>query len=249
MIEQGEQSMTIWDWLLDFGGCNSNREVRERLLSQSGGMVEQRYFETEKQYFHIEPNQVDHTLHRYSDTLFAYLCTIFPEQKVKEAYDLYQVGSVSDKTIFWYQNFSEQYCFDKIMTYQSDGHRNKHVKPERKYLVRDGYTDRCFFGEHLIGSWKKKHYVVESEKTALIGWLHYSIPFIASGGSSCLSMIGSGSILLPDYDKAGESWREWGKISEWWNNFKGIEINIGDDIGDAIIKKKNYEQTRTRIKI
>jgi hypothetical protein len=51
-----------------------------------------------------------------------------------------------------------------------------------------------------------------------------------------LASVGKGSILLPDYDKAGDTWSDWGKVSDWWNRFK--DVQEGDDIGDSIIKKK-----------
>jgi hypothetical protein len=173
---------------------------------------------------------------KYSDTLFSWLCTVFPEQEVINAYDLYNVGSDGLKTIFWYKNFIGKYCFDKVMTYKNDGHRDKAKVPGRTFMLRDGYTDRCFFGEHLLEDWRKENFVVESEKTALILYLYSGRKTIATGGSSCLASVGKGSILLPDYDKAGDTWSDWGKVSDWWNRFK--DVQEGDDIGDSIIKKK-----------
>ena len=237
MIEQGEQSITLWDWLLEYGNCSDNLEVKKRLLSNSSGFTPMYEEVVAVKSNHVHQKEVKQTLWKYSDTLFEYLCTLFPREKVIEAYDEYQVGSRGDKTIFWYMNFADEYCYDKIMTYKSDGHRDKAIVPSRKYMLKDGYTDICFFGEHLLQDWKSEHFVVESEKTALIGYLYFNKPFIATGGSSCLHMIGSGSILLPDFDKAGESWKQWGNCRDWWLNFKGIDIQKGWDIGDAIIER------------
>ena len=237
IIEQGEQSLSLWDWLLEYGDCNSNKEVRERLLSESTGVTVQKYVPEIVRANYIDQSTVSESMGIYSDTLFSWLCSLFPEQNVINAYDLYNVGSIGSKTVFWYKNFIGKYCFDKVMAYKNDGHRDKVEKPSRKFLVRDGYTDRCFFGEHLLTDWRKENFVVESEKTALTLYLYSGRKVIATGGSSCLSSIGKGSILLPDYDKAGETWNEWGKVSAWWKRFDGVEE--GDDIGDLIVQKKS----------
>lgn len=248
IIEQGEQSLTLWDWLLQFGGCNSNQEVIERLNSNNSGHVEKQYVEEIVRAKYIKSSTVSRTKYNYSDTLFQYLCTVFPEDKVRKAYDLYDVGSTSKKTIFWYRKFSGEFCFDKVITYKSDGHRDKKIVPKRKFLVRDGYTDRCFFGEHLLTDWRNEHYIVESEKTALILYLHTGKTVLATGGSSCIHLCSKSSILLPDNDEAGETWKEWGTNVEWWKNFKGIDIQRGWDIGDAIIAKINYKKMQQKHK-
>ena len=235
IIEQGEQSITLWDWLLEYGGCSSNAEVRERLVTQNNGIVTQKYVPEIKLSHHIQDRIVAQSMGLYTDTLFSWLCTIFPVTSVQDAYRLFNVGSFGTKTVFWYKNFVGQYCFDKIMTYKSDGHRDKSAKPGRVFQVKDGYTDRCFFGEHLLTDWRNENFVVESEKTALILYLYSGRKVIATGGSSCLAAIGKGSILLPDYDKAGETWNEWGKVSEWWKRFRNVQE--GWDIGDAIVEK------------
>lgn len=235
IIEQGEQSLSLWDWLLEYGGCNSNGEVRERLLTLSSGTVTQKFTDEIVHAKHIKNEWIESTMGKYSDTLFSWLCTLFPKPNVQQAYQLYNVGSIGLRTVFWYKNFAGEYCFDKIMTYKPDGRRDKEIKPGRNYLVKDGYTDRCFFGEHLLEDWRKENFVVESEKTALLMYLHYGKKVIATGGSSCLAALGKGSILLPDYDKAGETWNDWGKVSEWWKRFSHVEE--GWDIGDAIVEK------------
>jgi hypothetical protein len=236
IIEQGEQSLSVWDWLIAYGDCNSNKEARARLLAEGNGIVTKRYEPEIKRSRHIDEQTVFNSMGKYSDTLFSWLCTVFPEQEVINAYDLYNVGSDGLKTIFWYKNFIGKYCFDKVMTYKNDGHRDKVKVPGRTFMLRDGYTDRCFFGEHLLEDWRKENFVVESEKTALILYLYSGRKTIATGGSSCLASVGKGSILLPDYDKAGDTWSDWGKVSDWWNRFK--DVQEGDDIGDSIIKKK-----------
>jgi hypothetical protein len=246
LIEQGQPPLTLWDWLLQYGGCSTNREVLERLTETTYASPDRSYEPEIIRAKYIPASTVTPTLSRYTDTLFTYLCTIFPRQAVVDAYDLYQVGSHNNKTIFWYANFSGVFCMDKIMTYLPDGHRDKAVQPERRFLIRAGYTDRCFFGEHLLEDWRKEHYIVESEKTALILYLYSGKTVLATGGSSCLAEIGSGSILLPDFDDAGSKWSEWGKVSEWWRNFRGIEVKQGWDIADAIVEKINLTKNKRK---
>ena len=240
LIEQGQPPLTLWDWLLQYGGCSTNREVIARLTATSYD-APTRSFEPEViRAKYIPVTAIAPSLGKYTDTLFLYLCTIFPEARVRAAYDLYQVGSCGgrgEKTIFWYANFSGIFRLDKIMSYLPDGHRDKSAQIERRFLVRAGYTDRCFFGEHLLTDWRHEHYIVESEKTAIIAYLYTGKTVLATGGSSCLAEIGSGSILLPDYDDAGRKWSEWGVVSEWWKNFRGIAPEEGWDIGDMIIEK------------
>lgn len=235
IIEQGEQSLSIWDWLLEYGGCNSNQEVRDRLLTISTGTVTQRYVHEIQHAKHIKSECVESTMAKYSDTLFSWLCTMFPKQNVQQAYQLYNVGSIGLRTVFWYKNFVGEYCFDKIMTYKQDGRRDKEIKRlvGTIWLKTDTQTD-AFLVNIYWKDWRKENFVVESEKTALLMYLHYGRKVIATGGSSCLAALGKGSILLPDYDKAGETWNEW-KVSEWWKRFSHVEE--GWDIGDAIVDK------------
>lgn len=239
LIEQGQPPLTLWDWLLQYGGCLSTRDVMSRLTSEGTG-ANMSYEPEIVRAKYIPLEAIAPSLGRYSDTLFQFLATIFPADKVCEAYARYHVGSVgipATKTAFWYCNSHNKFCMDKIISFLPDGHRDKSLPPERRFLVRAGYTDRCFFGEHLLVDWRNEHYIVESEKTALILYLYTGKTVLATGGASCLAQVGPGAILLPDYDNAGQQWQKWGTVSEWWNNFRGIEIQKGWDIADAIVEK------------
>jgi hypothetical protein len=116
LIEQGQPPLTLWDWLLQYGGCTTNREVLARLTETAYASTDMSYEAEPAKAKHIQASMVAPTLGRYSDTLFTYLCTLFPEARVRDAYDLYQVGSHHAKTVFWYANFHGEFCFDKIMS-------------------------------------------------------------------------------------------------------------------------------------
>jgi len=167
--------------------------------------------------------------------LFRWMCGMFPEEKVREAWDLYNVTTDShNNCVYWYMDQNGNVLYDKRIAYKEDGHRDKGFFPGRQYRVADGYSGRCFFGAS-IHSDGRKAFIVESEKTALLAYLYYGRRFLATGGKGNLRVVEPGMLLCPDMDARIE-WEEKGEVWPWWEKW-GLPIGeIPDhaDIGDMI---------------
>lgn len=140
---------------------------------------------------------------------------------------LYAVGQWIDKddkpyTVFWQVDEQNRIHSGKLMTYKTDGHRNKDIKPtfvhaELQYLYpKDKYKYvPTLFGMHLLNRFPGQTVnIVESEKTALIMSIAYGTLWMATGGLENLKreilqpIIDQGRdiILYPDKDGI-ESWK------------------------------------------
>ena len=235
LVEQGEQPIDLWFWMLEYGGYSSDLEVGNALREESGNTVDiPAFVEPEPKY--VYESTMNKTLHKYSDTLFTWLCKLFPQKAVKEAYDLYKIGSIGDEVCFWMIKSDGRIGHDKIMKYDPEtGKRDKNKLPCRRFKVDHGFTSAPLFGGHLVDKFKdSKIYAVESEKTAILFYLYYGKICVATSSASCLNKTDPSHILLGDYDKAGSRWWESGGI-DWWHYYKE-EISEGDDIGDVIVK-------------
>lgn len=240
--EEGGRCVSLPQWLIEFGGASDfkdalriikgqpqsitwNRDLRERVMPKvqyvSGDILE-----AAKRY----------DLRKCP--LFRWMCTLFPEDRVRDAWEKYNVTTDSHgNTVYWYVDQKGKILYDKRIAYKEDGHRNKEFFPGRQYRVADGYSGKCYFGASLPDDGKKA-FIVESEKSAILGYLFYGRRFLATGGKANLREVDRRMLLLPDMD-ARKEWEEKGEVWPWWEKW-GIPLEgIPDhaDIGDMIAAK------------
>lgn len=249
VLEQGGDTMTLWSWLVRYGGL-SNKEVVARLtgaerhelsFSEEEYTGPVRYVET-WQYLEQIGNRKTPV-----NPLFSFLTGIYGFVRVSDAFRRYNVsdGLKSREngvvgTRFWYRDSDGRICFDKTMFYGADGHRLKDCHPLRMFKRKWGYTGDCLFGEDSL-EFGKTVFVVESEKTAIIGYLEYpDYNWVACGGKNGLRLLerlkGYNVYLVPDIDAADE-WSRYGRIWPWWKN-AGIDVGKKWDIGDLFLAKR-----------
>jgi hypothetical protein len=245
ILEQGGDVLTIESWLMQYGGAANYPMALDILNGECDSHILQRYepmitnnVAGGKYIPQIEWDRAKTAVSVNHCNLFKWLCKYYDEKDVMEVMNRYQV-TVDDKfnTVFWYINKDNKICKDKVIKYSNDGHRDKQFGATSNYRTKDGYSNRCYFGEVLIGL-QEDVYIVESEKTALICALEFPhSTWIATGGASCLMDIKPTWKLYPDFDKAGKSWEQ--KYPEncikW---YEGEDVEVGNDIGDIIISKK-----------
>lgn len=234
IIEQGNFCDDLISWMKEYGNYANDREIFQALEEESGNGLDIPEW-TPPPRIYVYRKFMNQTLGLHSDSLYRFLCTLFSPEKVKRAFDLYHVGSFGQDVVYWFINEKNEICHDKRMAYKEDGHRDKDTFPYKFFKQEKGFTGTTYFGMHLVADYEGDIYLVESEKTALLFYLMYGKLCLATGGSNCLLQTKIKPILLPDYDEAGKKWIEKGGI-EWWNSYENIQI--GDDIGDAIIRKR-----------
>jgi hypothetical protein len=167
------------------------------------------------------------------------------------------------EAVRWYRNFSG-YPQDNLWAVFNEGrdvntklslglragvsdlllkdHRDREIAPGRMFKKSKGYNSYGLFGEHLIPTHGGGNvYVVESEKTALLGALYYGKGlWLACGGKNNLRACGvkDGWKILPDVD-AFKTWKNaFGNACvEWWRGYDGMEIGEKWDIGDLIVER------------
>lgn len=255
ILEQGGDVLSIWEWLVKYGGCRDYKEAYKKLIGDDGVRLERqakRYVEPPLKY--VYEQVVQNTLCEYSDNLFLALSKHFNKERIVEVYKRYTVGNMATKmgilTIFWYIDSEGRICYDKKMLYREDGHRDKNYGGGRKFKVDMGFRAKCYFGEHLIKE-DSRVFVVESEKTAIIMSLfdkRKDIVYIATGGVNQLREVKEGWKLLRDYDKAGEIWESRGECVKWWERYDGVQE--GWDIGDvALAKMENIKNIKKSLEV
>lgn len=242
--EEGGRCISLPQWLMEFGGAADwmdairmingesqamvwNREVRER-VNKDIRYVSKDVLEGAKQY------------DLGKCPLFRWMCGMFDEAKVREVWNKYNVTTDSyGNAVFWYVNQEGKILYDKRIAYKDDGHRDKSFFPGRKYRVAEGFSARCYFGACLPGD-GGRIYLVESEKSALLGNLYFGGRFYASGGKGNLREVESDMLLVPDMDARAE-WGNKGQVWSWWEMWPDVkDIPDHADIGDMIeLKLKN----------
>lgn len=246
--EEGGECVSLTTWLLNYGGAADFKEAMKMINGQSQALswnheVRQKAV-AELRYVPWEAVNGAAAYDLNKCSLFRWMCTLFPEDKVREAWREYNVTTDSHgNVVYWYVNQQNKVLFDKRIFYKEDGHRDRNFFPGRQYRVRDGYSDRCYFGAHLPDDGKKA-FILESEKSCLLARLYYGRRFLATGGKGNLREIDKNVLLLPDMDSR-EEWSSKGEVWPWWEKF-GVPIEqIPDhaDIGDLIaIKQLNNKK-------
>lgn len=242
--EEGGRCVSLPQWLIEFGGAADYKEAMKMINGQPQVLEWHREFREKKQ----ELRYVDADVFRGAKawplekcSLFRWMCGMFPEDRVRDAWDKYNVTTDSHgNCVFWYVDQDGRILYDKRILYKEDGHRDKDFFPGRQFRVADGYTGRCYFGA-CVPDDGKKAFIVESEKSALLASLYYGgRRFLATGGKGNLREIEPNMMLVPDMDARME-WEEKGEVWPWWEKW-GIPVSeIPDhaDIGDMIVAKKN----------
>lgn len=248
VMEEGGRCVSLQQWLVEFGGAADYTDALKMINGESQAI---RW--SPKAVSQIGPCRV---LYVGPDVLeaarrwelekcplFRWMCRMFPEEKVREAWRVYNVTTDSHgNAVFWYVDQNGRILYDKRIAYKEDGHRDKGYFPGRKYRVSDGYSGKCYFGA-CVPDDGKKVFVCESEKTALLGYLYWGRRFVATGGKGNLREVGDDMLLCPDMDARME-WEERGEVWPWWEKW-GLPVgdipgkaDIGDMIEDRILNSR-----------
>lgn len=240
VAEEGGRCVSLPQWLIEFGGAEDYKDALRMIKGQSQALVWNHEVRTKTapQLRYVDREVLEGAKRYLLETcpLFRWMCKMFPEERVREAWDLYNVTTDSHgNCVYWYVNQDGKILYDKRICYD-DGHRRKDFFPGRQFRVGDGYTGRCYFGA-CIPSDGRKTFIVESEKAALLGYLYYGRRFLATGGKGNLREVDSDMLLVPDMD--ARKWEEKGEVWPWWEKW-GLpieQIPEHADIGDMIEAK------------
>lgn len=242
--EEGDRCISLPQWLIEFGGAADYKDALRMIKGESQSIVWNKEVREKAapKLKYVEKEVLDgakmYDLRRCN--LFNWMCGMFPEEKVREAWNRYNVTTdAHGNAVFWYVDQNGKILYDKRIAYGQDGHRDKGFFPGRKYRVADGYSGRCYFGA-CIGGDGRKAFLCESEKSAILGWLYYGRHFLATGGKGNLRQIEPGIVLVPDMD-ARREWEERGEVWKWWEKWGIPPDQIPDhaDVGDMIVWKNS----------
>lgn len=241
--EEGGRCVSLPQWLIEFGGAADFKDAIRMIKGKSQAVHWNREFR--KRNEQVTLKYVSHDVlegaKRYDlrkCNLFNWMCGMFPEERVREAWDKYNVTTDSHgNVVYWYVNQEGKILYDKRILYKPDGHRDKTFFPGRQFRVADGYSGRCYFGANLESDGRKS-FIVESEKSALLGYLYYGRTFLGTGGKGNLREIEPDMMLCPDMDARME-WEEKGEVWPWWEKWGLPADQIPDhaDIGDMIERR------------
>lgn len=239
VYEQGGEAMCIHKWLVTYGGAADYAEATRILRGSYGIEVKRGFMRRESG---VAVKYVAQDVHREYESyelercpLFTWMCRLFGEKRVREVWKEYGVTTDErGRAVFWYYDAERRICYDKIMRYLENGHRDKSFGGSRRFKTAEGYTARPMYGAQLIGD-SKEVYVVESEKTALLLRLESGKCVVATGGKGNLRDLDERFKLLPDMD-AIEEWKEKGEVVEWWKDWAGASEKC--DIGDLIVERR-----------
>lgn len=230
--EEGGQTLSLPNWLVQYGGASDYKEALRMIKGQPQTLSWTREFRSkvsvERRYVPRDALVGAKAYDLSLSPLFRYMCGLFGEAKVREVWDAYCVTANSKGgTVFWYLNQNGQICHDKIIWYGDDGHRIKTLPMGRTYKMADGYTEKPLFGSHLDG---ERRGILESEKSCLYAACYYGGVWLASGGINNLRDVEN----IPLYaDRDGEKeWSHYGDCVPWYEGWN--ECGEKSDLGDYI---------------
>jgi hypothetical protein len=255
VLEQGGERMSLFQWMIKYGGCKNGFEAKMRLIERGAGylpMPECKSENIETRY--VIQSHVDLSIEsrlQTPDNLTKFLFGKFNKTNVDMTLRRYKVGvgrrlidrKYLNMTQFWYIDSQNRNLHDKLMYYNVDGHRDHNIHPNRAFKKTKGFNGRCLFGEHLLPSHESENqvYIVESEKTALICSIYYGRGlWLACGGKNNLQSCGvkDGWKILPDVD-AYSTWKKafGSAVIPWWDSYEGVDVGEKWDIGDLIVER------------
>ncbi|MFR9620793.1 MAG: DUF6371 domain-containing protein [Rikenellaceae bacterium] len=167
-----------------------------------------------------------------------FLSGVVAEPTLRRVVSDYHLGNTRPgDVIYWQIDIEGGVRTGKVMSYRSDGHRNKDRPPtwvhslmKRRGLLRDDFNlVQCLFGEHLLAERPTAGVaVVESEKSAIFGSALFSdYVWVATGGKSQLDrtkmgvLRGRDVVMFPDVD----GYAEWVKRSR---EFSFARVKVSD---------------------
>ena len=208
---------------------------------------------------YIDAGLVKQTLKSYQQNNFAlWLHTKYPTT-ADYLLQYFSIGTTkAGGTIFWYQDIEGRYRKPKRIFYKPDGHRVKASEDDAKskpspiiFTNQEGY-EYCLFGEFQL-----KHYpetakivMVESEKSAIIGHIHFpDFIWVATGGAVSLKkeralvLKNRKVMIIPDMHQTGRegALKMQAILKEVGCRTRILEIDKdredGDDIADILVSK------------
>ena len=269
--------ITTGDYVGDiFGRCNretscgymkapTGDDVKNKELFVDSSKVKKEFISETDRINLIDNKLVIKSLGNYDKNNFVkFLLNNFDSEQVFDAIEKYRVGTSSKwkgATVFWQIDKEWDTRTGKIMLYDaSTGKRVKEpyshitwVHNPDKNLKEKSYSDfnlrQCFFGEFLINENQEEYAIVESEKTAIMGYLmNPQITWLATGGlqnineERMLPLKGKKLVFYPDKGSAYKKWCDKLSIFEGdydikVSNFleKNEELKDGEDIADLIL--------------
>lgn len=231
--EEGGVSQSLATWLVNNGRAADYREAYRILDCKGKPLDVQRFFEKRKVVASYVPRSVVDAMGQFDlrkCPLFRWMCTLFPEDRVREVWKMYNVTTdTRGLAVFWYSDSQGRVAYDKRVRFKEDGHRDKTFGGTREYRTADGFTARPYFGAHLVKEGEEVR-ICEAEKSALLYTLATSKVMLATGGKGNLKDVANAK-LYPDYD-AREEWSHKGSVVEWWQGWH--ECGATSDIGDLI---------------
>ena len=166
--EQGGPSMALPTWLTQYGGANDYKHAYEIIRGKDKPLTTRPEFVAKKEQVNYVSPDVLQGAKAYDLNkcpLFRWMCTIFPEDHVREVWDRYNVSTDNyGNAVFWYTDADGKICYDKRIKYLESGKRDKAYGGSRKFKTADGYTARPYFGAHLVEKGMPVN-LVESEKS------------------------------------------------------------------------------------
>ena len=258
VLEQGGEAMTLFRWMIKYGGCRNAMEAKIKLVGLSAAVIDvQNYIEKEVPLRYVPKEYLERSQEgriQFTDNFTLFLRKTFGMLEAEHVLKKYKVGRSWQKinatgrfenvTQFWYINKEFHILHDKKILYKDNGKRDRNYGGGRIFTKGKGYSGRCIFGEHLLKNRKEgeRVFVVESEKAAIIGSLYFKKGvWVATGGKNNFIREGTEKdwTYLADID-AWEYWSELkrGNTPKWWESFPEWEHGETDDIGDYIIWKK-----------
>lgn len=258
VLEQGGESMTLFNWMVRYGGCRDRMEAHLRLVSLSAAVIEAPDFKEKQLPMRYVPREymersMEGRLYN-PDNLTLFLRDMFGasdaeyvlrKYKVGRAWQrIYSTGEYADVTQFWYVNRKGEVLHDKKILYGQNGKRDHSFGGGRSYTKGKGYSGRCLYGSHLLANRRPEDrvYVVESEKTAMIADLFFSRHiWLATGGKA--NFIREGTEKDYTFISDIDAWEYWNSLNrgacpKWWEKFEDWPHGEKDDLGDYIIWKK-----------
>lgn len=242
--EQGGPSMSLPTWLTQYGGATDYKHAYQIIRGKDKPLVTRPEFVAKKEVVAYVSPDVLQGAKAYDLSkcpLFRWMCTLFPEDSVREVWSRYNVTTNSrGEAVFWYTDADGRICYDKVMRYLESGKRDKAYGGSRKFRTADGYTARPYFGAHLVKDCDVVK-ICESEKTAMLYALATSEVMLATGGKGNLKSIDSKTKVYPDYDAVDE-WmskcEDESSLVYWWQGWdvRDEKSDVGDMIVDKIMR-------------